>query len=99
MSSMTTSSSASAATFIRITAVVLTMRTRIKRVMNRAKYAAVGAAAGGALGGLFSRNAASTAAGVGALVGATIGEKRGSVDAVVTKVKDGTRSERLLRQK
>lgn len=75
------------------------MRTRLKRVVNRAKYAAIGAAVGGALGGLFSRNAASTAAGVGALVGATVGEKRVSVGALATRVKEESPTEELISRK
>lgn len=76
------------------------MRARIRRVLNRAKYAGMGAAVGGTLGGLFSRSAASTGASVGALVGATIGEKRESVDAVVARVREQEeRGERLLARK
>jgi len=61
--------------------------SRFKRVVSRAKYAAIGAAAGGALGGLVGRNAASTAAGVGALLGAIFGEKRVDVETLVDDVK------------
>lgn len=64
------------------------MGKRLKRVISRAKYAAVGAAIGAAAGGVISRNAASTAAGIGALVGATLGEKRVDVDEFVEGVKE-----------
>ena len=52
------------------------MGDRLRRRLNRAKYAAIGAAVGAALGGLASREAASTCAGIGALAGANLGESR-----------------------
>ena len=52
------------------------MRDRLRRPLNRVKYAAIGAAIGAALGGLVSREAASTVAGIGALAGANLGESR-----------------------
>lgn len=72
------------------------MRTRFKRVLNRAKYAGMGAAVGGTLGGLVGRSAASTGASVGALVGATVGEQRSSVDAAVARVREEDYGQRLL---
>ncbi|MFC7133112.1 MULTISPECIES: glycine zipper domain-containing protein [Salinibaculum] len=66
------------------------MGSRIKRIWNRSKYAAIGAAIGAALGGLISRNAASTGGGLGALVGATVGEKRVDVGNLVEKVNQRT---------
>lgn len=68
------------------------MGTRIKRTLNRVKFAAIGAAAGASLGALVSRNAASTAAGVGALVGATIGEKRSMVETTIDQIKSKKQS-------
>ena len=61
--------------------------SRLKRVLSRVRYAAIGAAVGGGLGAVLSRSAASTGAGVGALLGATIGEKRVEVKSLVRDVK------------
>jgi hypothetical protein len=61
--------------------------SRVKRVLSRVRYAAIGAAVGGGLGAIVSRSAASTGAGVGALVGATVGEKRVDVKSIVEDVK------------
>lgn len=52
------------------------LKTRFKRAVARARYAAVGAAIGAAIGGLFGRSAASTGGATGALVGALVAEKR-----------------------
>lgn len=60
---------------------------RIKRMLSRVRYAAIGAAIGAGIGGLVSRNAASSGGAIGGLVGATIGEKRGGVASVVDRVK------------
>ncbi|WP_224448398.1 YMGG-like glycine zipper-containing protein [Haloprofundus salilacus] len=48
----------------------------LRRMLSRARYAAIGAAIGAGLGGLFSKEAASTGGAIGALVGATFGETR-----------------------
>lgn len=64
------------------------MGNRLKRILSRARYAAIGAAIGAGIGGLVSRNAASTGGAMGALVGAAIGEKRVSVDTFVEDVKE-----------
>ena len=66
------------------------MRNKIRQVVSRVKYAAIGAAVGGGAGAIVSRNAASTGAAMGALVGATIGEKRASVGTVVEEIKGET---------
>ena len=63
------------------------MRKRLKRVLSRARYAAIGAAIGAGAGGLLGRNAASTGGALGAIVGATIGEKRVTVDSFIDNVK------------
>ncbi|WP_339103859.1 glycine zipper 2TM domain-containing protein [Haloterrigena salinisoli] len=52
------------------------MKERIKHVLLRARYAAIGAAVGAAIGSVFSRNAASTGGAVGAMAGATIADTR-----------------------
>lgn len=64
------------------------MQKRLKRILSRARYAAMGAAVGAGIGGLFGRNAASTGGALGAIVGATIGEKRVSVDSFIDDVKE-----------
>ena len=64
------------------------MRDKIRLVVSRAKFAAIGAAVGAALGGLVSRNLASTGGAMGALAGAVIGEKRASVESLVEDVKE-----------
>ena len=64
------------------------MRARIRRVLGRARYAAIGAAIGAGVGGLFSRNAASTGGAVGGLVGAVLGETRIDASAFVAEVRD-----------
>lgn len=64
------------------------MGSRLKRILSRARYAAIGAAIGAGIGGLFSRNAASTGGAIGAALGATLGEKRVSIDTFVDDVKD-----------
>ena len=63
------------------------MRERIRRVLGRARYAAVGAAIGAGVGGLVSRNAASTGGAVGGLVGAVVGETRVSASDLVQSVR------------
>ena len=63
------------------------MGSRLKRMVLRAQYAAIGAALGAAAGGLLSRNAASTGGALGALAGATIGEKRIDVSDTIAQVK------------
>jgi osmotically inducible lipoprotein OsmB len=69
------------------------MRSRLKLMLSRARYAAMGAAVGAAAGGLISKNAASSGGALGALVGATIGEKRVSLDSLVEEVKERPRSD------
>jgi osmotically inducible lipoprotein OsmB len=64
------------------------MQKRIKRVLSRARYAAIGGAIGAGIGGLVGRNAASTGGALGAIVGATIGEKRVTVDSFIDDVKE-----------
>ena len=64
------------------------MQKRVKRILSRARYAAIGAAVGAGIGGLLGRNAASTGGALGAIVGATIGEKRVSVDSFIDDVKE-----------
>jgi len=64
------------------------MGSRLKLILSRARYAAIGAAVGAGIGGLISRKYASTGGAMGALVGATIGEKRVTVDAFVEEVKE-----------
>jgi len=64
------------------------MASRLKLVLSRARYAAIGAAIGAGIGGLISRRYASTGGAMGALAGATIGEKRVSVDEFVEEVKE-----------
>ncbi len=64
------------------------MRNRIRRVLGRARYAAIGAAIGAGVGGLFSRNAASTGGAVGGLVGAVVGEKRASAGEFFEAVRE-----------
>jgi hypothetical protein len=75
------------------------MVPRIRRIVTRTKYAAIGAAIGAGLGGILGTNTASTGGAVGGLVGATIGEKRETVDSFVNNVrsedqKEGGRSPR-----
>ena len=64
------------------------MKQRVKRVLSRARYAAIGAAIGAGVGGLVSRKAASTGGALGAVAGATVGEKRVTVDAFIDDVKE-----------
>jgi outer membrane lipoprotein SlyB len=64
------------------------MRERIRRVLGRARYAAIGAAIGAGIGGLFGRNAASTGGAVGGLVGAVVGETRVSASDFIREVRD-----------
>lgn len=64
------------------------MRERIRRVLGRARYAAIGAAIGAGVGGLFSRNAASTGGAVGGLVGAVVGETRVSAGEFVASIRE-----------
>jgi hypothetical protein len=64
------------------------MGSRLKLMLSRARYAAIGAAVGAALGGLISRKAASTGGAIGATLGATFGEKRVSLDTFVEDVKN-----------
>jgi len=64
------------------------MRSRLKRILRRSKYAATGAAIGAALGALWSRNLASTGGALGALAGVTIAQQRDSVDTVVDQIKE-----------
>lgn len=64
------------------------MRERIRRVLGRARYAAIGAAVGAGVGGLLSRNAASTGGAVGGLVGAVVGEKRASAGEFVAAFRE-----------
>ena len=64
------------------------MRERIRRVLGRARYAAIGAAIGAGVGGLFSRHAASTGGAVGGLVGAVVGETRVSAGNFVEAVRE-----------
>lgn len=71
------------------------MRTRLKRVFRRSKYAATGAAIGAAVGALFGRNGASTGGAVGGLIGATIAAQRDSVDNVVGEIKEKKAGEKL----
>lgn len=52
------------------------MKSRIRLILLRVRYAAIGAAVGAAVGAVFSRNAASTGGAIGALAGATIAETR-----------------------
>lgn len=65
-------------------------KSRIKHVLLRARYAAIGAAVGAALGAVFSRNAASTGGAIGALVGATVADTRDTASSVLedTKAKE-----------
>jgi len=63
------------------------MRDKLKRILSRARYAAIGAAIGGGIGGLLSTKYASTGAALGALVGATVGEKRVDVESRVEEFK------------
>jgi len=71
------------------------MRTRLKRVFRRSKYAATGAAIGAAIGAVFGRNGASTGGAVGGLVGAAVAEQRDSVDNVVGEIKEKKSGEKL----
>lgn len=64
------------------------MREQIKRVLGRARYAAIGAAIGAGVGGLVSRNAASTGGAVGGLVGAVVGETRYSAGEFVEGIRE-----------
>lgn len=64
------------------------MRDRIRRVLGRARYAAMGAAIGAGVGALFNRNAASTGGAVGGLVGAVVGEKRASAGEFFEAVRE-----------
>ena len=65
------------------------MKSRIKRVLLRARYAAIGAAVGAAIGSLFSRNAASTGGAVGGLVGATVADTRETASTVLEEARSG----------
>lgn len=64
--------------------------SRIRPLLNRAKYAAIGAAIGAALGGLISRSAASTGGAVGGLVGATYAEARLAAGDTYSELKEET---------
>jgi len=64
------------------------MAGRIRRVLSRARYAAIGGAIGGAVGGLISRNAASSGAALGALAGAFIGETRADASSRIDEIKE-----------
>ncbi|WP_117594236.1 hypothetical protein [Haloprofundus halophilus] len=58
-----------------------------RRMLSRARYAAIGAAIGAGLGGLFGKEAASTGGAVGALLGATFGETRVSARSRFDKLR------------
>ncbi|MCU4927003.1 glycine zipper 2TM domain-containing protein [Halobacteria archaeon AArc-dxtr1] len=64
------------------------MGTRIRRMVSRARYAAIGAAVGAAVGGLVSRNAASTGGAIGGLIGAIAGETRVDAGTLFDDVKE-----------
>ncbi|ADB60507.1 17 kDa surface antigen [Haloterrigena turkmenica DSM 5511] len=64
------------------------MKQRIKHVLLRARYAAIGAAVGAAIGSVFSRNAASTGGAIGAMAGATIADTRETVTAILDEAKE-----------
>ncbi|ELZ12753.1 MULTISPECIES: glycine zipper 2TM domain-containing protein [Haloterrigena] len=64
------------------------MKERIKRVLLRARYAAIGAAVGAAIGSVFSRNAASTGGAIGAMTGATIADTRETATAVLEEARE-----------
>lgn len=63
------------------------LKTRVKRALARARYAAVGAAVGAAIGGLFGRSTASTGGATGALVGALVAEKRYSAGGWLDQIR------------
>lgn len=62
-------------------------KTRIRRALARARYAAIGAAIGAAAGGLFGRRTASTGGATGALVGAVVAEKKFSAGGWIDQVR------------
>lgn len=64
------------------------MKSRIKHIMLRARYAAIGAAVGAAIGSVFSRNAASTGGAIGAMVGATVADTRDSASSFLEEAKE-----------
>lgn len=64
------------------------MKSRIKHVLLRARYAAIGAAVGAAIGAVFSRNAASTGGAIGALVGATVADTRDTASSFIEEAKE-----------
>lgn len=64
------------------------MKSRIKHVLLRARYAAIGAAVGAAIGAVFSRNAASTGGAIGALVGATVADTRDTASSFLDEAKE-----------
>ncbi|ELY61905.1 YMGG-like glycine zipper-containing protein [Natronolimnohabitans innermongolicus] len=66
------------------------MKARIKHVLRRARYAAIGAAVGAAVGSVFSRNAASTGGAIGAMVGATVADTQ---DTATTYLDEARESE------
>ncbi|QFU83548.1 glycine zipper 2TM domain-containing protein [Natronorubrum aibiense] len=63
-------------------------KSRLKHVLLRARYAAIGAAVGAAIGAVFSRNAASTGGAIGALVGATVADTRDTACSVLESAKE-----------
>ena len=64
------------------------MKSRIKQVLLRARYAAIGAAVGAAIGSVFSRNGASTGGAIGGLVGATVADTRETATTFLEEAKD-----------
>ncbi|ELY43478.1 glycine zipper 2TM domain-containing protein [Natronorubrum sulfidifaciens] len=63
-------------------------KSRLKHVLLRARYAAIGAAAGAAIGAVFSRNAASTGGAIGALIGATVADTRDTASALLEDARE-----------
>ncbi|WP_436343422.1 glycine zipper 2TM domain-containing protein [Natronorubrum sp. FCH18a] len=63
------------------------MKARLKHVLLRARYAAMGAAVGAAIGSVFSRNAASTGGAIGAMVGATVADTRDSASTYLEEAR------------
>lgn len=73
------------------------MKSRIRLVLSRVRYAALGAAVGAGVGALISRNAASSGGALGALVGATFGETRVSAGQFLAEARERVTEQRGLR--
>ncbi len=93
MARFTTLSTESVRTLISVNGYRFCMQSvHLRRVLSRARYAALGAAVGAALGGLISKSAASSGGAIGGLVGATFGETQVTAQSRLEGIKERGRA-------